>query len=43
MIFNDHKYHFGGDASLDMHLDETAEGVSETKKDNAVLYDDEMN
>ena len=42
MIFNGHWYRFSNDASLDMHLDETAESVSETKKDNAVLYDDEM-
>lgn len=42
MIFNGQWYRFGDDVSLDILLDETAESVSETKKDNAVLYDDEM-
>ncbi|WP_158584958.1 hypothetical protein [Lacrimispora algidixylanolytica] len=43
MIFNGHIHHFDNDASLDNLLNETADSVSETKKDNAVLYDDEMN
>jgi len=38
---NGHIYHFEDDASLDMLLEQTADSVGETKKENAVLYDDE--
>lgn len=42
VIFNGHIYNFNDDASLDELLEQTADSVSETDKDNAVLYDDEM-
>ena len=43
IIFNGHIYHFNEPAGLDMLLDQTADSVSETDRDNAVLYDDELN
>lgn len=42
IIFNGHLYHFGEPAGLDMLLEQTADSASETDKDNAVLYDDEL-
>lgn len=42
IIFNGHIYHFDDDATLDELLDQTADSVEETRRDNAVLYDDEM-
>lgn len=42
IIFNGHIYHFADDATLDNLLEQTASSVSETEKDNALLYDDEM-
>lgn len=42
IIFNGHIYHFDEDATLDELLDQTADSAEETRRDNAVLYDDEM-
>lgn len=36
IIFNDHIYHFDDDASPDNLLDETADGMSETKRDTRI-------
>lgn len=43
VIFNGHIYHFEDDTILDDILDQFADDVSETKKSNALLYDDELN
>lgn len=42
IIFNGHMYHFEEDAGLDNLLEETADSVEETERENAVLYDDEL-
>lgn len=42
IIFNGHIYHFNDDATFDAWLDQTADSVCETNKDNDILYDDEM-
>lgn len=42
IIFNGHQYHFKEPASLDELLVQTADSVSETNRDNTVLYDDEL-
>lgn len=42
IILNGHIYHFDEDVVLDEMLDQTADSVAETGRDNAVLYDDEM-
>ena len=42
IIFNGHIYHFEDDAALDNLLEQTADSVSETDKENALLYDDEL-
>lgn len=42
IIFNNHIYHYEDDATFDDLLDQTAESVEETNRDNAVLYDDEL-
>lgn len=43
IIFNGHQYHFDEPVALDELLEQTADSISETDKDNAVLYDDELN
>lgn len=43
IIFNGHSYHFDDDATLDELLDQTADSTEETKMENGVLYDDELN
>ena len=42
VIFNGHIYHFEDDATFDELMDQMADSVCETKRDNAILYDDEM-
>lgn len=42
VVLNGHLYHFDDPAALDMLLEQTADSISETDKDNAVLYDDEL-
>lgn len=42
VILNCHLYHFDDPAGLDMLLEQMADSISETGKDNAVLYDDEL-
>lgn len=42
IILNGHIYHFDEDEALDGLLDQKADSVTETDRDNAVLYDDEM-
>lgn len=42
IIFNGHMYHYAYAATLDFLLDETADSVCETNRDNAILYDDEL-
>lgn len=41
VIFNGHLYHFDDPVCLDVLLEQTADSISETNDDNAVLYDDE--
>lgn len=43
VIFNGHLYHYDEPAGLAMLLEQTANNVCESDKDNAVLYDDELN
>lgn len=43
VIFNGHIYHFDNDVNLDGYLERCCESVKETDKENAVLYDDELN
>lgn len=42
IILNRRIYHFDDDAALNELLDQAADGAGETDRDNAVLYDDEM-
>ena len=43
IIFNGHIYHFDNDVNLDGYLERCCESVEETDRENAVLYDDELN
>lgn len=43
IIFNGHMYHFDEPAGIDLLLEQTADTVSDTSRDNALLYDDELN
>jgi len=42
IVFNGHIYHFDEPVGLDLLLERTADSMGETDKDNAVLYDDEL-
>lgn len=42
VIFNGHIYHFDDDATFDELLEQTADSVEETERENAVLCDDEL-
>lgn len=42
VIFNGYIYHYDDDATFDELLEQTADGVEETERENAVLCDDEL-